>query len=57
MRVIWLPQAQKQLRQTAKYIHREFGQKVRNDFIRDLELAFPDLHRKVFFCANQLKGI
>lgn len=39
MRVIWLPQAQKQLRQTAKYIHREFGQKVRNDFIRDVQHA------------------
>ena len=26
MKVIWLPQAKKQLRQTAKYILREFGQ-------------------------------
>lgn len=39
MRVIWLPQAKRQLRQTAKYILREFGQKVRNEFMQDVQHA------------------
>ena len=39
MRVIWLPQAKRQLRQTASYIHREFGQKVRSEFMQDVQHA------------------
>ena len=39
MRVIWLPQAKRQLRQTASYIYREFGQKVRSEFMQDVQHA------------------
>ena len=39
MRVIWLPQAKRQLRQTASYILKEFGQKVRSEFMQDVRHA------------------
>ncbi|MBR1499537.1 MAG: type II toxin-antitoxin system RelE/ParE family toxin [Bacteroidaceae bacterium] len=39
MRVIWLPQAKRQLRLTAGYILREFGQKARNEFIQEVHRA------------------
>ena len=39
MRVIWLPQAKSQLRQTASYILKEFGQKVRSEFMQDVQHA------------------
>ena len=37
MKVIWLPQAKKQLLQTARYIFREFGQRARNKFIHNVQ--------------------
>ena len=36
MKVIWLPQAKKQLRQTAKYIRGEFGARHRDEFMEDV---------------------
>ncbi len=39
MRVIWLPQAKRQLRLIAGYILREFGQKARNEFIQEVHRA------------------
>ena len=39
MRVIWLPQAKSQLRQTASYILKEFGQRVRSEFMQDVQHA------------------
>ena len=36
MRVVWLPQAKRELRQTARYIFEEFGQKARREFIQDV---------------------
>lgn len=39
MRVVWLPQAKRQLRQTANYIYREFGQKVRSEFMQHVQHA------------------
>ena len=37
MKVIWLPQAKKQLFQMARYIFKEFGQKARTDFMQDVK--------------------
>ena len=39
MRVIWLPQAKRELRQTARYIFEKFGQKARREFIQDVHNA------------------
>lgn len=36
MKVIWLPQAKKQLRHTANYIFRQFGAKERNEFLQNV---------------------
>ena len=36
MKVVWLPQAKKQLRQTAVYIRGEFGARHRDDFMEDV---------------------
>ena len=39
MKVIWLPQAKKQLRQTAQYIRQEFGARYRDDFMDEVHHA------------------
>lgn len=39
MKVLWLPQAKKQLRQTALYIRGEFGVKSRDDFMEEVRHA------------------
>lgn len=36
MKVVWLPQAKKQLRQTAVYIRGEFGARHRDEFMEDV---------------------
>ena len=36
MKVIWLPQAKKQLRHTAKYIIRQFGTKEKDEFLQNV---------------------
>ncbi|MCR4848603.1 MAG: type II toxin-antitoxin system RelE/ParE family toxin [Bacteroidales bacterium] len=36
MRVIWLPQAKEQLRNTAKYIYLTFGRNARENFILEV---------------------
>jgi plasmid stabilization system protein ParE len=50
MRVIWLPQAKKQLRQTSIYILREFGQKARNKFMQDVR------HTNILLADNPNMG-
>lgn len=39
MKVVWLPQAKKQLRQTAVYIRGEFGARHRDEFMEDIHHA------------------
>ena len=39
MRVVWLPQAKRELRQTARYIFEEFGQNARREFMQDVHRA------------------
>ena len=36
MRVIWLPQAKKEMRMVAKYIRKEFGSKVKDEFLQEV---------------------
>ena len=36
MKVIWLPQAKKQLRHTANYIYQQFGTKEKNEFLQNV---------------------
>ena len=45
MRVIWMPLAKEAVRDTAKYIHREFGKQYRNNFmqaVREANLLISD---------------
>lgn len=39
MKVIWLPLAKKQLRQTALYIFKEFGKKRKDEFLQEVKDA------------------
>lgn len=39
MKVIWLPQAKKQLRQTALYIFKEFGKSRKDEFLKEIKEA------------------
>ena len=39
MKVVWMPQAKLQLRQTASYIRNEFGKKAREDFMYEVQQA------------------
>lgn len=36
MKVKWMPQAKWQVRDVARYIRKEFGKKVRDDFMKDI---------------------
>ena len=39
MRVIWMPNAKTAVRETAKYIRKEFGKRDRDKFMRDVREA------------------
>lgn len=45
MRVKWLPQAKKQLRFTARYIQKTFGNKTKDDFLREVRNANNTISR------------